>query len=263
VTARTGGGADALPPPRVHLCEVVRTRQVTPLVQRVTVGGPGLADFPVAGGDAFAYLLLPPAGRDVMSIGLDFDWGDVRTMPKEDRPRGAYYSVRHHRPDVQEIDLDIVQHDHGTASGWAATAVPGDEAALWGPRVLFALPDDAAWTLLVADDTGVPAMLSVLEHLPADHPVVAVAEVADADEVRHLEPGPCVVLHWARRDVGGCAIDVVRDLQLPPAPGYAWGGGEHALIRELEEIIGDVHGIDAAHRSLTAYWRRDRPTGLG
>lgn len=253
---------DALPPPRAHLCEVVRTRRVTPRVQRVTVGGCGLARFPVAGRDAFAYLLLPPAGRDDMSIGVDFDWGQVRSMPEEQRPRGAYYSVRHHRPEVLEIDLDIVCHDGGIASGWAAAAAPGDKAALWGPRVLFAPPADAGWTLLVADDTGVPAMLSILDHLPAGHPVLAIAEVADAAEVREVEPGPWVDLRWTCRDAGRRAIDVVREARLPPGAGYAWGGGEHAWIQELEDIVRDVHGLDGQRRSFTSYWRRDRPTGL-
>ena len=261
MTARTPAPGP-LPPPRVHLCEVVRTRRVTPMVQRVTVGGCGLAGFPVAGGDAFAYLLLPPAGRSDMSIGLDFDWGQVRSMPKADRPRGAYYSVRHHRPDALEIDLDIVCHDNGIASGWAAGASPGDKAALWGPRVLFRLPDDAEWTLLLADDTGVPAMLSILEHLPADHPVTAVAEVATPAEVRVIERSSSIDLRWACRDRGERATNLLRNLRLPPGPGYTWGGGEHAWIQQLDTTIGEVHGIDADRRSLTSYWRRDQPTGL-
>lgn len=256
------GGVDSLPSPRVHLCEVVRTRQVTPRVQRVTVGGCGLAGFPVAGADAFAYLLLPPAGRDEMTIGLDFDWGQVRTMPRAERPRGAYYSVRHHRPDALEIDLDVVRHDDGVAAGWAVSAAPGDKAALWGPRVLFRPPEDTAWTLLVADDTGVPAMLSILDHLAADHRVLAVAEVADPAEVRAVQPGPCVDLRWVCRDRGARALDVVRSLRLPAGPGYAWGGGEHAWIQELDDVVADTHGLDAERRSFTSYWRHDRPTGL-
>jgi NADPH-dependent ferric siderophore reductase len=255
-------GVEPLPAPRVHLCEVVRTRQLTPRVQQVTVGGCGLAGFPVADADAFAYLLLPPAGRDEMSIGLDFEWSHVRSMPREERPRGAYYSVRHHRPDALEIDLEIVCHDDGVAAGWAAAATPGDKAALWGPRVLFDPPEDTTWTLLLADDTGVPAMLSILERLPVDQRVAAVAEVADPGEVRHVEPGPCVDLRWVCRSRDERAVDVVRSLRLPASAGYAWGGGEHGWIQELDELVADVHGVDAERRSLTSYWRRNQPTGL-
>ena len=255
-------GAEALPLPRVHLCEVIRTRTLTPRVQRVTVGGCGLAGFPVAGADAFAYLLLPPAGRDQLTIGLDFDWGQVRSMPREERPRGAYYSIRHHRPELLEIDLDVVRHRDGVASGWAQAAAPGDKAALWGPRVLFRPPADHAWTLLVADDTAVPAMLSILDHLPAHHRVVAVAEVADPDEVRDVEPGPCVDLRWRCRNRGEHASDAVRTLRLPPGPGYAWGGGEHGWVQEVDELIASGHGLPPERRSLTSYWRRDQPTGL-
>lgn len=250
-----------LPAPRTHLCQVVRTRRITPLVQRVTVGGPGLARFPVAGRDAFAYLLLPPAGRSAMSIGIDFEWSQVRAMPEQDRPRGAYYSVRHHRPEALEVDLDIVLHDGGAASAWAATAAPGDPAALWGPRVLFAPPDGVDWVLLAADDTGVPAMLSILDGLPADLTVFAVAEVAGAGEVRPGEVGTGVEVRWVCRDGGGRAAEVIAALPRPAGDGYAWAGGEHDWIAGLGEVVGDVHGIDAGRRCLTSYWRRDRPTG--
>lgn len=251
-----------LPPPRTHLCEVVRTRQITPLVQRVTVGGCGLAGFPAVGGDAFAYLLLPPHGRSDMTIGVDFDWSQVRSMPKQDRPRGAYYTVRHHRPDLLEIDLDIVRHDGGVASAWAATAGPGDKAALWGPRVLFAPPHDATSTLLVADDTGVPAMLSILEQLPVDHPVVAIVEVTDAAEVRDIELRLSVDLRWVCRDVSERAADLVRHLPVRSGPRYAWGAGERDWVQEIEAIVTDVHGIEPARRSFTSYWRRHQSTGL-
>lgn len=255
-------GTEALPSPRVHFCEVVRTRKITPRVQRVTVGGCGLAGFPVAGADAFAYLLLPPAGRDEMSIGLDFDWGQVRSMPREERPRGAYYSIRHHRADALEIDLDVVCHDDGIAAGWAMAATPGDKAALWGPRVLFRPPEHTAWALLVADDTGVPAMLSILEHLPIDHRVLAVAEVTDPAEIRDVQSEPCADLRWVCRSRDEGAADVLRSLRLPPGRGYAWGGGEQAWIQQLDQVVADVHGLAAEQRSLTSYWRQNQPTGL-
>lgn len=250
-------------PPHTYLTRVVRTCMLTPRVRRITLGGAGLGRFPAVGADSFAYLLLPPAGRRELTVGPGFEWADVRAMPRAARPRGAYYSVRHHRPDDHELDLDIVIHDGGVASGWASDAGPGDAAALWGPRVLFRPPDDTDWLLLLADDTGVPAMLSILEHLASPVPVVAIAEVAAADEVRAVAVAPTVDLRWlCRDDLGPTTCQVLRTLSRPDGTGYAWGGGEHAWIQELDRLLAVEHDLGEEQRSLTSYWRRGSRTGL-
>lgn len=73
---------------------------------------------------------------------------------------------------VQTLDLiRELADDHGTALGVVlhdlnqAATVADRVVLLAEGRVRSAGPPDAAWTLLVADDTAVPAMLSVLEHL--------------------------------------------------------------------------------------------------
>lgn len=256
-------GSTVVAAPQTYLTRVVRTCMITPRVRRITLGGAGLGRFPTVGADEFVSLLLPPAGRSDLTVGPGFEWADVRAMPRSERPRGAYYSVRHHRPADHELDLDIVIHDGGAASTWAADAGPGDPAALWGPRVLFRPPDDTAWLLLLADDTGVPAMLSILEHLVSPVPVVAIAEVATAGEVRAVELPPTVDLRWlCRDDLGPTTCQVVRTLRRPDGPGYAWGGGEHTWTRELDRLLALQHDMGDEQRSLTSYWRRGSRTGL-
>ncbi|QKT13962.1 siderophore-interacting protein [Rhodococcus sp. W8901] len=44
-------------------------------------------------------------------------------MPDDIRPWMRAYTIRAHRPDVQEIDIDFVLHgDEGPASAWAGQA---------------------------------------------------------------------------------------------------------------------------------------------
>ena len=45
-------------------------------------------------------------------------------------------------------------------------ARPGDPVALWGPRTAYAPPAGTDWYLLVADETGLPAVAAILESLP-------------------------------------------------------------------------------------------------
>src|SRR5690606_926564 len=124
-------------------------------------------------------LLLPPPGRDALTIDASFTWEQYGTMPDDERPVGAYYTLRRWRPDVAELDVLMVLHgDTGPASAWAHRAKPGDPVALWGPRTAYGPPAGSDRYLLVADETGLPAVAVVLEELDDGVPVQVVAEVA-------------------------------------------------------------------------------------
>jgi len=106
---------------------------------RITFRGGDLHAFRSVGPDQFVYLLLPPPGHDALTIDGRFGWDDYRAMPEAQRPVGAYYTVRAHRPALTEIDIDVLLHDPpGIASIWAVNARPGAPAALWGPRTAYA-----------------------------------------------------------------------------------------------------------------------------
>ena len=98
---------DAIP---THLTEVRRVRQLSPGVRRVTVGG-GLDRLVSKGPDSFVYVLVAPPWCDELAIGTDFSWLGYYELGDDVRPVGAYYTIRNHRPEVGEIDLDMVLHD--------------------------------------------------------------------------------------------------------------------------------------------------------
>src|SRR5829696_2759967 len=111
------------------------------------------------------------------------------------------FTVRAHRPEQAEIDVDFFLHgDVGRASAWAMRASPGDRVGYAGPRVHFAPDREADWTLLVADETGLPALLAIAESLPAGHPVVALAEIHDERERQPVELAAALDLRWCSRD---------------------------------------------------------------
>ena len=121
-------------------------------------------------------------------------------MPPEEQPVGAYYTVRAWRPEVAELDMLFVLHGEGHASGWAARARRGDPVALWGPRTGYHPPADTDWLLLVADETGLPAVAVILEQLPAGMPARVLAEVADEHEHQDLPVRQGVEVTWLHRD---------------------------------------------------------------
>ncbi len=249
-----------------HVTAVRATRSLTPGVRRLTLGG-GLEGYRSAGPDSFVYVLLPPPGRSALTVGPGFRWSEYVALPDDERPVGAYYTVRHHRPDDGEVDLDVVlHHDPGPAAGWAATAAPGDPVALWGPRTAYAPPSDTEALLLVADDTGLPAALSIAGSLSPHHRAHLIAEVADVDERQPVESPAVVTVTWLHRDgaAAGCTnllTDEVQRLAPPEVPTYVWGGGESRAMTAIRRHVHHQWGLARDRVSLTPYWRHaDSPT---
>jgi NADPH-dependent ferric siderophore reductase len=289
--AADAGDSDATllaPRLRTHLTHVARVEHRTPRVRRITFAGGDLATFePLDAPDQFLYLLLPPPGRDELTIDASFTWEGFYLMPEADQPVGAYYTVRHHRParaagsggaGLGEIDIDMVLHEpagHGSAregasSAWAERARPGDPVALWGPRTTFTPPRDPGepvdWWLLVADDTGLPAAAAILDWLPPDATAHVIVEVADEDERIPLGGGPGVQVQWLYRGPAPAGtttalVDAVRSLALPPGRPYVWGGAESRTMAEIRRYLRREVGYPRERVSLTPYWRHAAHAG--
>lgn len=264
--------AAALSVIRTFLTEVAAVSDVHPHLRKVTFRGGDLATFEPIGPDTFLYLLLPPPGRTELSIDQTFTWEAYGRMADEDQPVGAYYTLRHWRPEVAEMDVLMVLHeeddagDHGEgtdgghASRWAARAQVGDRVALWGPRTAYDPPPGTEHLLLVADETGLPAVAVILEQLPQGCTAQVIAEVADAGEHQDLPERDGVSVTWLHRDgaaPGTTSLQVDAVTALPPfdRPTYVWGGGESRSMTAVRRHVRDHRGLERDAVSLVAYWR--------
>ena len=105
---------------------------------RLVLGGPGLAGFTTTGvPDEWVGLIVP---------------GQFQSR---------YYTVRSW--DGGELVLDVVVHEVGLVTEWAAGDCVGDTVTVTEPKGSFAMPGDAAWLLLVGDLTALPAMARIAE----------------------------------------------------------------------------------------------------
>lgn len=248
---------DAIP---THVTEVVAAERVSGSFVRVTFGG-GLDRFGPIGPDDFVYVLLPPPGQRDLPIDTSFRWTDYDAMPEAARPVGAYYTVRQFRPGTGELDCDVFLHDPaGNVSAWAPHAKPGDAAALWGPRTAWHPPAATTDWLLVADETGVPALTAILEHRTPPTSVRAYVEVATTDDRVPLPRGERVEVSWLYRD--GCdagttnlLADAVRRATPPSATTFAWGGAESRAVTAVRRYLRHDVGLDKEQVSMTPYWR--------
>ncbi len=245
---------------KTFITSVQGVAQVTPRVKRITFAGGDLADYRCISPDQFLYLLLPPPGRTALTIDQQFTWDGYRDMPEAERPVGAYYTVREHREAEGELDIDVVLHQPtGHASGWAMHAKPGDPVALWGPRKAYEPPAETDWQLLIGDETGLPAIASILRSAPEGASVTALIEVAEASEEQPLPTAANAQVHWLHRDGAEAGrtsllLDALEALELPPGNGYAWGGGELLAINQARRLLR-TRGLGREATSLVGYWR--------
>lgn len=256
---------------KTYVTEVVAVEAVHARLRKVTLGGGDLVEFEPCGPDSFFYLLLPPPGRDELTIDRSFTWEAYARMDDPDKPVGAYYTVRRWHPERHELEALMVLHeDHGAGAGghasrWAARARVGDRVAIWGPRTAYDPPADTEHWVLVADETGLPAVAAVIEQLPDGATADVLAEVGSAAEHQDLPARAGVNVTWLHRDgapAGTTTLlpDAVRALPPFERPTYVWGGGESKAMTAARRHVRDERGLGRAQVSLVAYWRHGATT---
>ena len=110
-------------------------RRLSPSFVRVTFTGDDLDRFADNGFDQRIKLILPLPGDERLTCrAARTGTRRWRALPDERRNPVRTYTVRAVRPDLREVDVDIVLHgDGGPASRWARRVRPGDEIAILGP----------------------------------------------------------------------------------------------------------------------------------
>lgn len=253
------------PPPTFHRVTVTEVTQLTPLTRRITFAGDDLAGYPDAGPATHCKLLLPAPGET--SIRLPTPGPDGPQWPA-DSPPPVRRTYTPHSVDTaaRTLAVDFALHDAaGPASAWAAAAVPGDEVVLTGGRGPYRLDPAADWTLLVADETALPAVATILDEAPAGARVLLVAEVAGPAEHRSFRTRADLATTWrhpaavgagpAGGGAGTAAADEVETMALPPGAGRAWVGLEATAMRRVRRHLLGGRGLDRAALHTRAYWK--------
>ena len=137
--------------PRRRMLTVKNVEKIAAHMIRVTLTG-DLEDFTSLGFDDHVKTFFPDG-----TINAE---GAPNTIGRDFTPR-RYDSVSN------TLEIDFAIHDAGPATRWAAEAKPGQTLAVGGPRGSFVIPTAYDWHLLIADETGLPAISRRLAELPA------------------------------------------------------------------------------------------------
>jgi NADPH-dependent ferric siderophore reductase len=182
------------------------------------------------------------------STGIPDEWVAL-TVPGQFQTR--YYTVRSWDSAAHELTLDVVVHEHGLVTEWAADDCVGDTVTISEPKGSFAMPADAAWLLLVGDLTGLPAMARILE--TSTVPTRAWVEIPDAPLAEYVEGS----VTWVPvpHDVETATAAIVEGIEWPKGDGYFWMAGESAQMRAIRKHLMREVKLPTSAYDVMGYWR--------
>lgn len=169
--------------------------------------------------------------------------------------RGRAYTIRSAKGD--HIVLDIVRHAGGVCSDWAEVSRPGDRVVLTGPRPGVKRGGRYRHLLLGGDETALPAIAGMLEHLPPETAATAYIEIPDAADRQPLALPDNACLTWLARGARPAGHALATALMRMPVDGPdcgVWIAAERGVAVALHQHFAARLGEDNV--VAAGYWRR-------
>lgn len=242
-----------------HL-NVVRTERLSQSMVRVTLAGPEMEGFVSLGFDDHVKMFFIAPGETEPRLPVVGPNG--LEMPENGpRPLARDYTPRRYDPIRQELQIDFALHQTGPASDWARQAEVGQSAWVAGPRGSFTIPFEFDWHLLIADETGLPALARRLEEMPSDTKVVALVEVDGPEDEIALQTAANVDLVWVHRNGAHAGeaqvlVDALKSKALPEGDFFTWIGCESQIAKQLRALLIGERGANPKWMRASGYWRR-------
>ncbi|MEO8024761.1 siderophore-interacting protein [Polaromonas sp.] len=238
------------PPRRV---EVSKIEILSPAMRRITLKGAELEGFPVTGPASYIKLIFPEPGQT------------EPTRPLPDGPRAVSmrtYTPLVVRPEALEVDVDFVLHGEGPASTWAAQAAVGQVLFLMGPGPGYAVDTAATQHLLIADDSALPAVETILAALPATAHAQVLLEVISNAEQRVLHSAAQLDVRWLargtdHRTAGEPLAKALRALPSIATEARIYLACEAAAMRRIRQLLIDDLGVSRSQIVGRGYWKLD------
>lgn len=277
--ARSSGLVKPASQELLHL-QVLRTERLSPHWMRITLGGGDIASFRPLGYDQWFRIFLPMGGdagleRIPAKANKIFGYLKYLRIPDGMRPVMRNYSVRAYRDmgasGGPELDVDFVIHGSGPTAGpasrWASAAQPGESVVIIDEGLGFNPERGVDRVILVADETGAPAVASICASLPASATGFALLETPSADDILPFEAPAGVDVQWIVRDPGTqpgtAALAALKERELPAsgtgatdaAATHAFIAGEQSLPTGARRYLVGERGFDKTSVSFVGYWR--------
>ncbi|PPG27777.1 siderophore-interacting protein [Pseudoclavibacter sp. RFBG4] len=241
--------------------------RVSEHVVRVTLEGDDFARFQGLGFDQWFRLLLPQQDETVFDRvhdRIDFKgYLKYLLISQSTRPAIRNYTVREFRQAQRQLDIDVIVHgDAGIAGPWARDAQIGAPVALIDQGCGYAPPASTDWQLLVADETGMPAIVGILRDLPKTARGHAIVEIPSHGDAQPVELPSGFTLDWVTRPngtrPGETALQAARETRLEGSTPYAFAVGESQLATGVRRHLVRDLAVPKTQVTFAGYWKLGR-----
>ncbi|NLA65270.1 MAG: siderophore-interacting protein [Leucobacter sp.] len=256
------------------MAHVVRTERISPNFVRLTLGG--LDGLEARGDDHWCRLFFARQGQDVLQLPTrttEIGWYlQYLATPKTRRPWVRAYTLRDARPDVGEVDIDFVIHGEqsgsiGPAAQFALDARPGDRIGFLDQGSAFTPDHPHDWTLLIGDETALPAIAGICRSLREDARGRAIIEIPTASDRQEFSAPAGVEVDWIVRDQstqadgrpGELALRALTTATLPDGVVHAHAIGESKLATGARRYLVQEREVPKRNVDFVGYWRHGRP----
>lgn len=181
-------------------------------------------------------------------------------IPDGEKMRMRTYTARSFDPQRQSIDIEFAIHyPAGPATRWALDAQIGDEIEIKGPGHLRIDPTQGDWYLFAADMSALPAMISIMESLPAHAKGYAFFEVMDAQDKQEVKIQADIEIEWFihpnPKERSPRQLQAIQSLTLLEGTPTVIMAGELGTIREIRQYLTEAEPFKDAHMYMSSYWK--------
>lgn len=228
---------------QVRKARVLSTEQITPHLQRITVGSDEFKGFTSEHTGNYVKVLIPREGENDLEP-------DVKTACMRS------YTIRHVDPATGALTLDFVINMHeGPATHWAKTARVGDKLAIAGPGPKKLDDFSHSHYVLLGDLTSVNAIKGYLEQLPASAKIDAFVHVPTGQDIIDLDTSRRV--NWLVTNTPDTSmLSALNYLEcVTPAP-VVFMALEAGLVRKIKTRLNEQYAISRGNIVASGYWKK-------
>ncbi|MGY0615049.1 siderophore-interacting protein [Vibrio sp. FJH11] len=227
---------------------VTHTETITPNMQRLTLQGEALSQFPADCEGGYIKLLFNEMGGT-----------DLQPVSEDNRPLMRTYTIRRFYPETSSIEVDFVRHitqdlQCGFAARWAMSAQKGDVINIVGPGTISNLNTDADWFFMAADMTALPALSAKIRTLPEEAKGYAVISVISVADIQPLHAPAGMELIWLTE--GQALAEAVRELEWLEGDAAVWCACEFDSMRALRQYFRNEKEVDRENIYISSYWKQ-------
>lgn len=258
----------AMPPQREHYPQfasrVVEVVDLSPAFRRVVVEAPEVEDLELLGPDEYVGLFMPRPGQPLtLPENVWNPRSALGKMPQETRPELRWYTIRAHDPRRARLGIDIVSSGHdGPGARWTASVQVGDEVGVRVQTAPYASAPPTGHHLLLADETGLPGLLAILEdnaRRPDAPRLTTLVEVPTEDHVYDDVRAAGLDVLLRGDGAPGSALLPALEALTPGQVDYAWVCAEGGTVAAAKKHLVRERGVDKRAVMATGFWRLGRP----